>query len=56
MRLLITGASGFLGRAIVRAALTAGHRPIAMVRPSVDVSLFGWSDDVGAELSDRLRP
>jgi nucleoside-diphosphate-sugar epimerase len=46
MRLLITGASGFLGRAIVRAALTAGHRPIAMVRPSVDVSLFGWSDDV----------
>jgi nucleoside-diphosphate-sugar epimerase len=46
MRLLITGASGFLGRAIVRAALTAGHRPIAMVRPNVDVGLFGWGDDV----------
>lgn len=34
MRVLVTGASGFLGDAVVRAAVGAGHEVVAMVRPS----------------------
>ncbi|QDS96083.1 3 beta-hydroxysteroid dehydrogenase/Delta 5--_4-isomerase [Roseimaritima multifibrata] len=34
MRLLITGANGFLGRKTVEAALHAGHRVRALVRPA----------------------
>ncbi len=32
MRVLVTGASGYLGRAIITALDAAGHEPIAMVR------------------------
>ncbi|WP_040802368.1 NAD-dependent epimerase/dehydratase family protein [Nocardia concava] len=33
MRVLVTGAAGYLGRALVAALNAAGHEPIAMVRP-----------------------
>ncbi|MEO7363040.1 MAG: NAD-dependent epimerase/dehydratase family protein, partial [Gemmatimonadaceae bacterium] len=33
MRYLVTGARGFIGSAIVRAALNAGHTVAALVRP-----------------------
>lgn len=33
MQLVITGANGFLGRALVEAALRAGHAVVALVRP-----------------------
>ena len=56
MRLLITGASGFLGRAIVRAAIEAGHEPIALVRPSTDTDGFGWPDRVRIVRGDLLEP
>lgn len=46
MKVLVTGASGFLGRAVVRAAVAAGHDVIAMVRPTADVDMLGWSDTV----------
>lgn len=36
MKVLVTGASGFLGRAVVRKALDAGHTVLAMVRPASD--------------------
>ncbi|WP_067716054.1 NAD-dependent epimerase/dehydratase family protein [Nocardia yamanashiensis] len=32
MRVLVTGAAGYLGRAVVSALATAGHQPVAMVR------------------------
>lgn len=34
MRVLVTGAGGFLGRAVVAAAARAGHEVVAMVRPA----------------------
>lgn len=34
MKILITGASGFVGAACVDAALAAGHQPLAVVRPA----------------------
>ena len=46
MRVLVTGASGFLGKSVVRAAAVAGHRVVALVRPTADVSNLGWPDNV----------
>ena len=34
MKILITGAGGFVGAACVDAALAAGHQPLALVRPA----------------------
>jgi nucleoside-diphosphate-sugar epimerase len=34
MKILITGAAGFVGAACVDAALAAGHQPLAVVRPA----------------------
>lgn len=46
MKVLVTGASGFLGRAVVRAASHAGHEVIAMVRPTARTDGLGWSGNV----------
>jgi 2-alkyl-3-oxoalkanoate reductase len=48
MKLLVTGASGFLGRAVVRAAAAAGHQVIAMVRPAASLGGLDWP--AGVEL------
>ena len=46
MKVLVTGASGFLGRAVVRAAAAAGYNVRALVRPTADISTFAWPDSV----------
>lgn len=46
MRVLVTGASGFLGRSVVRQCAEAGHETIALVRPLADVSRLGWPAEV----------
>jgi len=46
MRVLVTGASGFLGRSVVRAASAAGHEVIALVRPTANISGYDWPDTV----------
>jgi nucleoside-diphosphate-sugar epimerase len=46
MKVLITGASGFLGRRVVDAFLAKGIEVRAMVRPATKVERFGWPDSV----------
>ena len=46
MRVLVTGASGFLGRSVVRQCVEAGHETIALVRPLADLSRLRWPETV----------
>lgn len=46
MRVLVTGASGFLGREVVRKAAAAGHEVLALVRPTANVEILGWPASV----------
>ncbi len=46
MRTLVTGASGFLGRAVVQALLARGHVVRTLVRPSTQVQALGWPAEV----------
>ncbi|MEO1636185.1 MAG: NAD-dependent epimerase/dehydratase family protein [Cyanobacteria bacterium J06631_9] len=43
MKLLVTGASGFLGKYVVTAALQRGHQVRAVVRPASDITTIPWS-------------
>ena len=47
MKLLVTGASGFLGRFVVAEALRRGHVVRAMVRPGTDASTLAGADTSG---------
>ncbi len=51
MKLLVTGASGFLGQHVVVEALRRGHQVRAVVRPSGDVTQYGWHDHPGVEFA-----
>ncbi len=50
MRLLITGANGFIGQRVVGAALERGHQVRATVRPGSDVARCSWAGR-GVELA-----
>jgi nucleoside-diphosphate-sugar epimerase len=54
MRVLVTGASGFLGREVVRAAADGGHEVVALVRPTARLDDLGWPTSV-AVLRGDLR-
>jgi 2-alkyl-3-oxoalkanoate reductase len=43
MRVLVTGANGFLGSAVVRRAVEAGHEVTALVRPTADLDGVDWA-------------
>ena len=45
MRLFITGAAGFIGRSLVTQSLTRGHRVVALVRGTTDVTTLPWASD-----------
>jgi len=58
MKLLVTGASGFVGRYVVAAALRRGHAVRAMVRPHATMEGLGWRNHAGVEYARcdlRLR-
>src|SRR5579864_122924 len=42
MRLLVTGANGFLGGYVVTEAVRRGHHVRALVRPNTDVTKLAW--------------
>jgi 2-alkyl-3-oxoalkanoate reductase len=46
LRVLVTGASGFLGREVVQAARAAGHEVVALVRPTAQLADLGWPASV----------
>jgi nucleoside-diphosphate-sugar epimerase len=46
MKLLVTGANGFLGQHVVTSALQAGHSVRALVRPAVDIQQLSFSEHV----------
>jgi len=46
VKVLVTGASGFLGRSVVRAAFAAGHDVLALVRPAANVDDLAWPGGV----------
>lgn len=50
MKLLVTGASGFLGRHIVAQAVARGHQVRAQVRPVSNIEGLGWEDHPGVEI------
>jgi 2-alkyl-3-oxoalkanoate reductase len=49
MKLLITGATGFLGKAVTAEALARGHHVRAMVRPGREVSGLPWHANPNVE-------
>jgi nucleoside-diphosphate-sugar epimerase len=46
MKVLVTGANGFLGRHVVSALVTRGHSVRALVRPAARVDDLGWPSSV----------
>ena len=46
MRVLVTGANGFLGRRVVAALLAQGHTVRALIRPATSLDEIGWSPSV----------
>ncbi len=50
MKLLVTGASGFLGRHIVAQAVRRGHTVRAQVRPISRIEALGWEENPNVEI------
>ncbi|MDT5088084.1 MAG: hypothetical protein QOG47_791, partial [Mycobacterium sp.] len=46
MRILVTGATGYVGSRLVTALLEAGHDVLAATRNLERLGGFGWIDDV----------
>ena len=46
MKVLITGANGFLGRPVVSEVLRRGHSVRALIRPATKVERLNWPDEV----------
>jgi 2-alkyl-3-oxoalkanoate reductase len=50
MKLLVTGASGFLGQYVVAEALRRGHQVKAIARPTSDTTRLPWHDHPNVEI------
>ena len=48
MRLLVTGATGYVGSRLVDALLASDHEVVVASRSPKRLSRYGWSDDVTA--------
>lgn len=56
MRILVTGATGYVGSRLVTALLGAGHQVLAAARNPARLARMGWSDDVTAVALDASDP
>ena len=52
MKVLVTGANGFLGRHVVAALSAAGHTVRAVVRPSARIDELGWDAAIEVARAD----
>lgn len=52
MKVLVTGANGFLGREVVAALVADGHQVRALVRPATDVAPLGWGSAIEVARGD----
>lgn len=52
MRVLVTGAAGFLGRHVVERALGGGHDVRVLLRPATDAGSLPWADRVQVHRGD----
>ena len=46
MRILVTGATGYVGSRLVTALVADGHRVLTATRDPARLERMGWSDDV----------
>ncbi|MGH3634631.1 MAG: NAD-dependent epimerase/dehydratase family protein, partial [Mycobacterium sp.] len=56
MRILVTGATGYVGSRLVTALLAAGRQVLAASRDPVRLGRLGWVDDVTAVALDASDP
>jgi uncharacterized protein YbjT (DUF2867 family) len=56
VRILVTGATGYVGSRLVTALLAAGHQVLAATRSPARLARMGWSDDVTAVALDACDP
>jgi 2-alkyl-3-oxoalkanoate reductase len=56
LRVLVTGAGGFLGRHVVGALSRRGHSVRALIRPTTRIDDLGWTDRVQVVRADLRSP
>jgi uncharacterized protein YbjT (DUF2867 family) len=56
MRILVTGATGYIGSRLVAELLTEGHQVVAVSRNPTQLKRFGWFDEVTPVALDASDP
>jgi 2-alkyl-3-oxoalkanoate reductase len=56
LKVLVTGAGGFLGRYVVAALLQRGHSVRVLTRPTTRIDGFAWADQVDKVVADLRGP
>src|ERR1700712_3283072 len=56
MRILVTGATGYIGSRLVAELLTKGHQVVAVSRNPAQLKRFGWFEEVTSVALDASDP